>query len=99
LFSLSSFDIQGKVGFQDWTKDFCQVDNEGCLFDENSSSIAVALRGNCTFDVKASTAYKMGYKVHKSYFCITIFLTMVIAGPHRNQQRSKRRRSFSDGVF
>jgi hypothetical protein len=26
-------------------------------------------------------------------------LTMVIAGPHRNQQRSKRRRSFSDGVF
>eukprot|EP01036_Dinobryon_divergens_P034784 gene34784-44988_t len=62
LFSLSSFDVQGKVGFRDWTKDFCQVDNEGCLFDENSSSIAVALRGNCTFDVKASTAYKMGHK-------------------------------------
>lgn len=63
LFSLSSFDVQGKVEFPDWTKDFCQVDNEGYLFDENSSSIAVALRGNCTFDVKASTAYKLGYKV------------------------------------
>ena len=65
LFSLTSFNVQGKVLFLDWTKDYCHEDNERCLYNENSSSsIAIALRGNCSFDMKANTAFKMGYKVH-----------------------------------
>ena len=71
LFSLPTFNVREKVFIQNWTKDFCNDDSKECFRHESSSTaIAVASRGNCSFDVKAITAYKMGYKVLGFYMNI-----------------------------